>query len=274
MHDQSVVHGDLKGVCLKTPHCCPALSSPCSQANILINNDGHACLTDFALLTIVSDQSTGLSTGESGGTIRWMSPELLDPERFGLKKSQPTKESDYYALGMLIYEVLSGQTPFGSYNPPAVILMVLTGERPERPQGEEGKLFTEAIWQVLQLCWKQKPAERMNAKTVLSRLGGTPSSSRPSQGMDGIVETDTDEESDATAGDPGTFSPFRRRPRAYLRSPLRYKRSCNYTRWRRAPASSTTGSSRYDNCPKYPHLTSGPTTQSSSWRDTPNGSIG
>ena len=39
-----------------------------------------------------------------GGTCRWMSPELLDPQRFG-SKGRPTRESDCYALGMVIYEV-------------------------------------------------------------------------------------------------------------------------------------------------------------------------
>jgi len=37
-----------------------------------------------------------------------MSPELLDPERFGMPESgdnRPTKQSDCYALGMVIYEV-------------------------------------------------------------------------------------------------------------------------------------------------------------------------
>ena len=37
-----------------------------------------------------------------------MSPELLDPERFGIPQSEgnrPTKQSDCYALGMVIYEV-------------------------------------------------------------------------------------------------------------------------------------------------------------------------
>jgi len=40
----------------------------------------------------------------SGGTLCWMSPELLDPERFGFSGC-PTCESDRYALGMVIYEV-------------------------------------------------------------------------------------------------------------------------------------------------------------------------
>jgi len=44
----------------------------------------------------------------AGGTARWMSPELLHPEGFGIPKSdekRPTRQSDCYALGMVIYEV-------------------------------------------------------------------------------------------------------------------------------------------------------------------------
>jgi len=40
----------------------------------------------------------------SGGTFCWMAPELLDPPRFG-SDGRPTRESDCYALGMVIYEV-------------------------------------------------------------------------------------------------------------------------------------------------------------------------
>ena len=41
----------------------------------------------------------------TGQTTRWTSPELLDPEQFGLTDSRPTKQSDCYALGMVVYEV-------------------------------------------------------------------------------------------------------------------------------------------------------------------------
>jgi hypothetical protein len=51
----------------------------------------------------------------AGGTRRWMSPELLDPERFGIPESEgdrPTRQSDCYALGMVIYEVRVPASPF------------------------------------------------------------------------------------------------------------------------------------------------------------------
>jgi len=93
-----------------------------TKANILVNKDRRACIADFGLSTItgivtratpgasqvslISNDSLMSFTG--GGTRRWMSPELLDPERFGMPESEgnrPTRQSDCYALGMVIYEV-------------------------------------------------------------------------------------------------------------------------------------------------------------------------
>lgn len=76
------------------------------QANVLIDNAGTARVADFGLM-IMADLGTILlseTTVSSGGTLRWMGPELLDPERFG-SNGRPTCESDCYALGMVVYEV-------------------------------------------------------------------------------------------------------------------------------------------------------------------------
>ena len=56
-----------------------------------------------------------------------MGPELLEDNR-------PTKESDRYALGMVILEVLSGQVPFVGDSDFAVVRKVIDGDRPKRPE--------------------------------------------------------------------------------------------------------------------------------------------
>ena len=73
-----------------------------------MKGDGRACLADFGLMSITLDVETTdtiTTSARSGGTYRWMSPELLDPRVFDLLRVQPTKESDCYAFGMVIYEV-------------------------------------------------------------------------------------------------------------------------------------------------------------------------
>lgn len=99
-----------------------------------------------------------------------MSPELLDPDQFGSKIGRPTEESDCYALGMTIFEVLSGQVPFQDYSYFAVMRKVLEGERPGRPEGGEGVWFTDDLWEMLGLCWSHQPGDRPTIEDVLECL--------------------------------------------------------------------------------------------------------
>ena len=137
MHGLRMVHGDLKGVRVFSNEISPHLHLTDPKANVLINKNRRACLADFGLSTITgvatrvaagasraslisSDSLTPLTAGASrmslisddspmsftaGGTCRWMGPELLDPELFGVQGDRPTRQSDCYALGMVIYEV-------------------------------------------------------------------------------------------------------------------------------------------------------------------------
>lgn len=192
-----------------------SIASRSPKANVLINRDGRACISDFSLITIISDQQTFLSSCVEGGTTPWMSPELLEPEGFGLKESRPTKESDCYALGMVVYEVLSGRAPFAPSKVPVV--KVLRGERPEKPQEA---WFTDGVWQTLQLCWSQSPGDRINAKAVLLGLEGNPPRLGPVPHVDGIAEADVNDQSDTTSSDSSTFDLFRLRSRAHLGIPV------------------------------------------------------
>ena len=186
----------------------PARNSSGPKTNILIDSNGCARLAGFSLLTITSDQSTITSSATLGGTPRWMSPELFDPGRFGLKESCPTKESDCYALGMVIYEVLSGQQPYASCKEVAVIFKVLDGERPKRPRGEGGAPFTDDIWGMLELCWKPQPSDRISAKAILLVLEGNPSPFQPPSNVDGNSGTDIYDQLDVTKSGSSMFSPF------------------------------------------------------------------
>ena len=139
------------------------------QDNVLIDQHGNARLADFGLLSILPDSITSSSSG-GAGAYQWMSPELFDPNRFGLKNTRRTKSSDCYALGMTTYEVLSGHFPFPSFAGLRVVAEVLNDVRPRRPQGAGGGWFTDDVWEILEHCWNPEPGDRPSVDCVLQCL--------------------------------------------------------------------------------------------------------
>ncbi|KAF7360494.1 Protein kinase domain-containing protein [Mycena venus] len=91
LHDQGIVHGDLKG------------------DNIYITPSGRACIADFGLSSIITSLSSAQFTNSSeqnrGGTVRYQAPELLCGEH-----NDP--RSDIYAFACVVYEMLTGKPPF------------------------------------------------------------------------------------------------------------------------------------------------------------------
>ena len=143
------------------------LTSLSSKANILIDETGQACLADFGLLTIISDPANFLSSSSysQGGTVRWISPELIDPQKFGLEKSRRTISSDCYALGMVIYETISENLPFHEHADLTVFMKVMGGEHPTREEG-----FPRPLWKVLEQYWAPHPENRPEVGNVLQCL--------------------------------------------------------------------------------------------------------
>ena len=97
-----------------------------------------------------------------------MSPELLDPD---IQDHRPTKYSDRYGLGMVIYEVLSQRVPFYQYEDLSIFEKVMQGDRPKRAEGVEGIWFTNDIWKLLERCWVPTPWNRPIIDHVLHYLG-------------------------------------------------------------------------------------------------------
>jgi hypothetical protein len=128
-----------------------------------------------------------------GGTHRWMSPELLDPDQFGIPESEgdrPTRQSDCYALGMVIYEVstssrrltfadiraglsqvLCGVLPFYQIESGYLVMdAVLVGRRPEKPEGAARLGFKDELWTIVEQCWRGNRDERPRVEEILCCL--------------------------------------------------------------------------------------------------------
>ncbi|KAJ7622667.1 kinase-like domain-containing protein, partial [Mycena polygramma] len=138
LHSRNIVHGDLRG------------------ANILITQDWSACLADFGL-TSLSDATAATHTSHRAGSIRWMAPELIDPERFG-KPFLRTAATDIYAFGCVCLELYTGRPPFANLSETASLLRVINGDRCERPSGEPA--MSDALWKHVNEYWAQDPAMR------------------------------------------------------------------------------------------------------------------
>jgi serine/threonine protein kinase len=69
---------------------------------MLIDRDGNVRISDFGLISITGTQLPGSSfTSHMGGSVRWMAPELFDPEA----GQTVTRATNVYAFGMTILEV-------------------------------------------------------------------------------------------------------------------------------------------------------------------------
>ena len=118
-----------------------------------------------------------------------MSPELIDPQRFGFRKSHRTKSSDCYALGMVVYETISGRFPFYQHADLTVVMKVLEGERPTRGAG-----FAGSLWHMLTLCWAPQPDNRPTIEDVFQCLEAVGTlSGPPSPGVDEDTESGGDD---------------------------------------------------------------------------------
>ena len=95
-----------------------------SPSNVLISRRGEVLLTDFGVAKAV----TGTSRKQSAvkGKVPYMSPEQL-------RAGPIDGRADVFALGVVLYEALSGQRPYEGGNDPATIMLILQGEHPSLP---------------------------------------------------------------------------------------------------------------------------------------------
>lgn len=110
-HQQLVVHRDLK------------------PGNILVPDDGRPRLLDFGIAKLIDPAEQPDSEVR---TARWCTPEYASPEQ--VRGGPATTQSDVYALGALLYEILTGTRPFDlSGLSPAGIEQAVGHQPPPRP---------------------------------------------------------------------------------------------------------------------------------------------
>jgi len=100
---------------------------------------------------------------------------------------------------MVILEVLTGVYPFPDYGSFIVTSKIVEGERPGRPEGDEGVWFTDDLWEMLELCWSTQPERRPAIDAVLQclRRGSVAWQPLPPDSSD-RAQSNGDEQSDFT----------------------------------------------------------------------------
>jgi serine/threonine protein kinase len=77
-----------------------------TQSNILVADDLRCCLSDLGLASVIETQSLNASvSNRTHGTLRWMAPELIDPNAFPGYDSKMRIKADIYSFGCTMLEV-------------------------------------------------------------------------------------------------------------------------------------------------------------------------
>ena len=151
-HAAGIIHRDLK------------------PENVLLSNSGSIKLMDFGLARS-SEQPHLTSEGSIAGTVAYLAPELLlgDP---------PSIQSDLYALGVMLYELLTGQPPFKGGDMAQLFTQHLYATvAPPSTHNPEISPFLESL--ILSLLEKQ-PANRPASAAEVADLLHTAASERDS----------------------------------------------------------------------------------------------
>jgi cytoskeletal protein RodZ len=147
-HRRGVVHRDVK------------------PANIMIDADGWAVVTDFGIAKV--SESQGLTqTGATIGTPSYMSPEQCAAKQ-GL-----TGASDQYSLGIVAYEMLAGQLPFQAETTVG-LLFAHVHESPQNIADLRPDIPEEVAGAVMEMLAKQPEARWPDIETAVQALGGAP----------------------------------------------------------------------------------------------------
>jgi tRNA A-37 threonylcarbamoyl transferase component Bud32 len=143
-HTQGIIHRDLK------------------PDNILMDRQGRPRVTDFGLARSLQEEGGPTASGDVLGTPNYMAPEQ------GMGKSELIgPAADIYALGGILYFLLTGRAPFRGASSLEVLYQVL--EQPPVPPRQLNARVPEGLQAVCLKCLEKDPARRYATASELAR---------------------------------------------------------------------------------------------------------
>ncbi len=139
-------------------HAAGRLHRDLKPSNVMVRPSGRAVILDFGLVTDLGVASTG---SHGGGTAAYMAPEHWEGE-------QPTPAGDWYAVGVMLFEALTGELPFAGRKS-EILIAKLSGDAPS-PMSRAGDLPPD-LAALCEHLLRRDPAERASESDVYHVLG-------------------------------------------------------------------------------------------------------
>jgi TolB-like protein/Tfp pilus assembly protein PilF len=154
-HRKDIIHRDLK------------------PANVMLTNDDRVKVLDFGLARAVDDGSVGLpedvtasnlrtKAGTILGTLPYMSPEQVEAKPLDHR-------TDIFSLGVMLYELATGERPFRGDSPAALVSSILKDH--PKPVGERRSDLPGALSRLIDRCLEKEARDRIqSAAEMLAQL--------------------------------------------------------------------------------------------------------